>query len=125
MELYMAALHMGPSFDFTAETIDHEILIISPGNYALGYTNVAGGFVVKYVGRSDTDLKKQIKKHLGEYEKYRKFKFSYASSSRVAFEKECMNYHDFGGDKRKLKKPKHPEPPDNTDWVCPVCNKLD
>ena len=28
---------------------------------------------------------------------YTRFAFSYARSAEAAFEKECRNYHDFGG----------------------------
>jgi len=67
----------------------------SPGNYSLG--RVADGtFYVSYVGRSDSDLNDRLKDWVGEY---KKFKFSYATSPKAAFEKKCQNYHDFGGAK--------------------------
>lgn len=121
----MATLNMAGSFDFNAETVDVQVTKKSAGNYALGYTNGEGKFVVRYVGNSDADLNEDIKKHIGESEKYKKFKYSYAASPKEAFEKVCQNYHDFGGDKNKLRNVKHPVRPDNTDWTCPVCNKLD
>ena len=86
---------------------------------ALGYVDNKGIFRVQYVGRSDTDVNDRIKDHLGE--NYAAFKFSYATSPKAAFEKECQNYHDFGGSK-KLKNNIHPDHPDNSpNWKCPVC----
>jgi len=120
----MANLGMKDSFDFDEETVDAQVTKESPGNFALGFVNDAKAFVVFYVGRADADLNKEIKKHIGEDVKYRRFKYSYAASPKEAFEKECKNYHDFGGDRKKLRNTKHPESPEKSDWVCPVCNKV-
>ena len=62
------------------------------GNYALGHLR-NNEFVPKYVGRSDSNLNRRLKGHVGE--KYKRFKFSYASSKLAAWKKECSNYHDW------------------------------
>ncbi len=62
-----------------------------------------------------------MKSWVGENNKYKHFKFSYATSPKAAFEKECKNYHDFGGSE-KLDNKQHPERPDGTNWECPVCD---
>ena len=116
----MASLGMSGSYDLTNEEIDKQVTKKSPGNYALGYTK-DGTFYVKYVGRSDTDLNKRLKDWVG---KYKKFKFSYATSPKAAFEKECHNYHDFG-ESDKLDNDNHPQRPDGTNWKCPVCDIFD
>jgi len=81
----------GP-FNLTNDEIDNQVTKTSTGNYALGCVSDET-FYVSYVGRSDTDLNDRLKDWVGEY---KKFKFSYATSPKAAFEKESQNYHDFG-----------------------------
>ena len=116
----MASLNMQGSYDLTNEEIDRRITKTSPGNYALGRVG-NDTFYVHYVGRSDTDLNDRLKDWVGSY---KRFKFSYATSPKAAFEKECTNYHDFGKSE-KLDNEIHPQRPDGTNWKCPVCNILD
>jgi hypothetical protein len=47
---------------------------------------------VKYVGRSDSDLKARLLSHVSSG-RYKEFKYSYATSPKAAFEKECQNFH--------------------------------
>lgn len=115
----MASLNMNGPFDLTVEKIDEEIIKTSAGNYALGYMK-EDTFIVQYVGRADKDLNKRLKDWVG---KYIKFKYSYASSPKDAFEKECKNYHDFG--ENKLDNKIHPDRPDGSSWECPVCDIFD
>lgn len=104
---------------FTSEEVDRQITKKQAGNYALGYINEKNIFIVQYVGRSDSDVNNRIKDHLNK--KYTHFKFSYASSPKDAFEKECRNYHDFG-ESKKLDNDIHPDLPANSKkWACPVC----
>lgn len=42
------------------------------------------------------------------------------TSAKAAFEKECHNYHDFGG-KEKLDNTIHPDRPAGSGWKCPCC----
>ncbi len=51
--------------------------------------------------------------------RYTHFQFSYALSARAAFEKECRNYHDFGGS-YGLDNERHPAAPEGTSWGCPA-----
>ena len=116
----MALLDMQGSFDLDNKNIDANITKTSPGNYALG--RVEGGtFYVSYVGRSDTDVNVRLKDWVGQ--KYSKFKFSYASSPKAAFEKECKNFHDCGGTE-KLDNDIHPDRPENSGWKCPLCKNF-
>lgn len=118
----MASLDMKGPYNFTNDKIDEVITRTSAGNYALGYVNDSDSFIVQYVGRSDSDVNTELKSRLSS--KYKKFKYSYAASPKAAFEKECKNYHDFGG-RAKLDNEYHPDRPDGTNWECPVCNKFD
>lgn len=118
----MASLEMNGPYDFNEESIEKVIKKISAGNYALGRENEKGEFIVKYVGRSDGDVKGRLKQHIGE--NYMKFKYSYASSPKEAFDKECKNYHDFG-ENDKLDNEIHPDRPENTNWKCQFCDNFD
>jgi hypothetical protein len=110
---------MNGPYDFTSNEIDSEVTLGKIGNYALGKMN-EGTFIVQYVGRSDTDLNSELKQNLDP--KYPKFKFSYTTTIKQAFEKECRNYHDFGG-KEQLGNKIHPDRPNAmTTLKCPVAN---
>jgi len=115
----MPKLDMEGSYELTAEAIDSVVTRTSPGNYALGYISNST-FIVRYVGRSDTDVNYRLKYWVNDT-RFKQFKFSYATSPKAAFEKECKNYHDFGGDKGKLINNEHPQRPEGTDWKCPIC----
>lgn len=109
----------GP-FDLTNEEIDKRVKKGSIGNYAYGQVD-GNTFYVQYVGRSDDDLNARIKHGVGTYEK---FMFSYAYTKKAAFEKECKNWHDFGGLNGDLDNKIHPDKPDGTDYECPYCNDM-
>lgn len=111
----MSRLNMEGSFLFTSEDIDKQVTRKSPGNYALSYSN-DGTFSVNYVGRSDTDLNRRLKEHLGSG--YKRFKYSYASTPEEAFDKECRNYHDF----TPRDNGNHPDRPRGATWRCPQCS---
>lgn len=124
----MASLNMGSYYPLNQETIDSVILPNRPGNYAYGYIKENGAFGVRYVGRSDTDLLERISHGIAENVdnpslKYEQFKFSYANSPREAYEKECCNYHDFGGEQGRLDNKVHPDKPEGEDIKCPICGK--
>jgi len=114
----MASLEMLGAYDFTSSEIDRVVTKTSPGNYALGREDEKH-FYVNYVGRSDEDINQELKARLTL--NYSKFKYSYATSAKAAFEKECRNYHDFGGSE-KLDNKIHPDRPNETNWKCPVCS---
>lgn len=114
----MASLEMSGPYALTCDQIDRVILVKSAGNYGLGYSSNSS-FTVLYVGRSDSDVNARLKCWVGN-PRYSQFKFSYATSPKAAFEKECRNYHDFGGS-QSLDNEIHPQRPQGTDWRCPVC----
>jgi hypothetical protein len=57
----VALLDMSESYELTNQKIDEIVTQTSPGNYALGYVSNST-FIVRYVGRSDTDLNGRLKK---------------------------------------------------------------
>ena len=116
----MKSLGMGKKLlNLDSGTITDEITKKSPGNYAIGYVS-EDGFVVRYVGRSDSDISDRVKDYIQKRNsKFNKFKFSYAASSKEAYEKECRNYHDFNPPLNDI----HPRKPDGTKYKCPVCGE--
>lgn len=104
----------GP-FSLDHVTIQRVVTRVSPGAYALGYTNDKGSFVVSYVGRSDDNLASRLSNWVGQYDQ---FKAGYFDSPKQAFEKECKMFHDFGGTK-SLDNKIHPARPANSGWKCP------
>lgn len=114
----MPNLDMKGPYDLTDSEIDRVVTKKSRGNYALGRVRDDGTFLVSRVGRSDSDVNARLHDHAGDY---KKFKFSYASSAKAAFEKECENYHDFDPADNKV----HPDRPNGTNWKCPRCDHFD
>lgn len=112
----MTTLKMIGPVTLTCENIDKLIRAQSPGNFALGYIE-GKAFIVKRIGRSDYDLNKQLKDNIG---KYPHFKWSYASSAKEAYHKECQNYHDFGGCD-ELDNDSHPFKPAGEYLLCEIC----
>lgn len=114
----MATLNMEGPYTFNQMTINQKVTKKSAGNYALGHIKSDGTFVVCYVGRSDSDLKARLCQQLVEHP-HPMFKFSYAKGVLEVYEKECRNYHDFGGSK-SLENEIHPDKP----YIlgsCPIC----
>lgn len=129
----MASLNMRGPFPLTDEEVDLRVEEGKIGNYAYGYVEERDGrqiFIVRYVGRSTTDLRAEIKKRHKSENKFTKtdceqFKYSYAETEREAYEKECQNFHDFGGEQSLLNDVHPAKPEDNGTYKCPVkgCNR--
>ena len=81
------------------------------------------GFIPKYVGRSDSDLNKELRTKQTRFKSRQLFKFDYTQTVREAYEKEYLHYHGF---RRQLDNDVHPPRPEGTDYPCPVqdCNEL-
>lgn len=86
----------------------------SAGTFALGYVDHDGNFLIRYVGRSDDDIRGRLCDLIGS-DQY--FKFSYYVSSAGAFHKECELFHDFSPAGNRM----HPERPAGTSLECPRC----
>jgi hypothetical protein len=73
-------LDMDGAFPLTASAIERELTEEAPGNYALGYMD-PDGFVVSFVGRSDTDVRSRLRAWVGAASRYR----TYAPSGRASW----------------------------------------
>jgi hypothetical protein len=56
---------------------------------------------------------------LGADTAYTHFAFCYAPSALAAFEQECRDFHEFGG-REGLDNDRHPRPPADSPWACPL-----
>ncbi len=116
----MTSLEMHASYPLDAAVVSRLVSANAPGNYALGrLTEDQSTFLVSFVGRADNDLRQPLL-YWSREGSFTHFKFSYADSVRAAFEKECANYHDFGGSE-KLQNRNHPARPAGRRWQCPRC----
>lgn len=86
---------------------------ISSGAYALG-TRKGDKFIVKYVGRSDTDLNNRLKDH-ADAGKYSDFKYDY-----FTVKEDFELYHDFKSKGNK----RHPDRPNGKNFRCLICTYL-
>lgn len=129
----MPTLDMFGPFPLTDEEVDKRVKKNMIGNYAYGYKEIQKGkrvFIVRYVGRSDNDLRQEIKMRHKTDAKFTDsdcqcFRFSYAENKKDAYEKECRNYHDFG-ESISLLNEVHPAKPEDDDiYHCPIvhCDK--
>lgn len=109
----MARLDMDGPFDLKNRVIEKEVSAGLVGNYALGFLNKKGKFVVKVVGRADESLREGIKAASKKYSgglfsrlfganTLNKFKFSFANDVDAAFQVECRLFEIFGGTKKLL-----------------------
>ena len=124
----MASLNMRGPFLLTDEEVNNRVEEGRMGNYAYGYVTERDGrqiFIVRYVGRSTTDLREEIKSRHKSNDKFSEvdceyFKYSYAASEREAYEKECRNFHDFGGEQSLLNEIHPAKPQDKSYYTCPI-----
>jgi hypothetical protein len=106
------------SFELDEKTLNQEVAKISPGTFTLGYKK-DGTYYVKFVGRSDTDVRAQLKQYIGQYDR---FKFGFFNSPQAAFDKECELYHALGGSEGKIDNKNHPETLQGATRSCPRCS---
>lgn len=72
---------------------------------------------VIYVGRSDEDLAKELKKYV---EKGKFFSYEYVVSLKEAYLLECKYFHKYK-DNPNFTREDHPIPPKGIEEKCPVC----
>lgn len=97
---------------FPLEDVDSYVARTSPGIYIFS----RDGKTAAYVGRSDDDVRIQIKKLICEDYGYTYCLVEYASSPKEAYIKECEYYHEYGPPDNLH----HPTAPTGTNWKCPV-----
>lgn len=111
----MATTQLSGPYRLQFDDISAVVRLKSAGAFALGYVNDRNTFCIRYVGRSDDDVKARLCEMIGS-EQF--FKFSYFVSSVGAFLKECELFHDF----KPIGNRFHPERPRGTSLVCPRCH---
>jgi hypothetical protein len=83
----MGSLEMNGSYPLNDEAIDAMVSRTSPGNYALGYLD-GTTFMVFYVGRSDSDVRRRLHEWVGTPSRYDK----YAPSAKAAWGSRPRGY---------------------------------
>lgn len=114
----MPSLNRNGPYQLDKKTVDEKVSTTAPtsaGNYALGKWGPSGTFSPHYVGRSDSDINERLN-YWVENSKHTLFKFSYASTTKEAYIKECRNYYEFAPPEKC-----HPDKPKGTNYNCPVC----
>ena len=115
----MACLRMFGPYDLTPDNIERYVRPYAAGVFAVGYTRESGAFVVRYIGRSDSDLRTELRAHSSD--ETARFKWVESASQMSAFDTQCELYHEFGGPD-SLENDEHPARPKGSKWVCPVCD---
>lgn len=104
---------LGP-YPLSYDEINDSVVPKMPGTYALGRTDSSGRFCVRFVGRSDDDVRARLCEYIGSDSL---FKFIHFLTPKAAFEKECELYHQFSPPGNRV----HPSRPSGTGWTCPYC----
>ena len=84
-----------------------------PGAFVLGPLRMDGHLTVKLTGRAD-DLAQALRSHI---ERYEAFGFVRAASTEEALAIECLLFHHF----EPADNTGHPQVPEGSRWICPVC----
>ena len=84
-------LPFGP-YPLTAEGIKVNVMVTSPGAYALGKRGNDGVFYIGYVGRADDGVAKRLRDHEGGISP--RFHVTFCGSAEAAYVKECQLHHD-------------------------------
>jgi hypothetical protein len=87
----MGLLEMNGSYPLSHEAIDEMVSRTSPGNYALGYMD-GSTFIVFYVGRSDSDVKRRLHEWVGAPSRYER----YAPCAKAAWGSRPRRYRPHG-----------------------------
>lgn len=116
----MYEMNLDGPYKLNSDTINSIITKEKSGVYTLGHIKNQT-FVVDYVGRSDKNLNSRLKEHIEDSRQYTHFKAKYAWSTKMAFDMECIMYHDYGG-KKHLDNENHPDRKNHKNWRCPICD---
>jgi hypothetical protein len=87
----------------------------STGTYFLAIRS-GEGYLIKYVGRSDTHLRQRLLTHV-ENNKYTHFSIEITNTIFEAFRLECREWHNSFPLDNKI----HPRKPKRLDYQCPYC----
>ena len=106
-----------------SETIANQLASKQIGNYWLGHFSADGSFIVRYIGRSDTCLKRRLLEH-AKKGKYEAFIFRKTEQIKESFDIECREWHllkNIG----QLDNLIHPDSPTRLPYKCKYCSSID
>ena len=114
----MNSLGMGlTAFALTSDTVRAIVTKTSPGCYVLGRSGSDGKFLLRYVGRADTDVREGLLELVGKPSwESPCFKIQYTKTAKDAFQIECTIYHEF----RPPENASHPASSHDSGWTCPI-----
>ena len=105
-------------YEFSINEIRKHVACGLIGYYWLGCLDTDGGFVRKYIGRSDKSLlKRLIRQFQNKGMSYTHFEFFTTQSILEAFRKECAGYHYAIDIDNKI----HPDAPNWLPYACQYC----
>ena len=106
------------SYEFSINEIRKYVACGLIGYYWLGWLDTDGGFVRKYIGRSDKSLLKRLVRQFQDKGMlYTHFEFFPTQSILEAFRKECAGYH-YAIEKGNEIHPAHPK---RLPYECQYC----
>jgi len=104
------------------ETIAQNVARKLIGNYWLGDFSSNGSFFVRYIGRSDTCLRRRLSEHSGK-RKYEAFVFRESEQIKEAFDCECREWHLLNS-LGQLDNQIHPDSPSKLPYKCVYCKAI-
>lgn len=113
----MVLQYLAGPYTLTQEYIHTIVREKHPGVFVVGNRSQQNEFIPRYVGMAHSDLHKRLLDFVG---KYAAFKFTYCTSPKEAFKKECMIYHGCGP-YCELENQEHPSHGEEESWRCPIC----
>ena len=105
-----------------SDTIAQNVARKLIGNYWLGDFSSDGSLYVRYIGRSDTCLRRRLKEHSGKA-KYEAFVFRESEQIKEAFDIECREWHMLNS-LGQLDNQIHPDSPSKLPYKCAYCKTI-
>lgn len=106
-----------------SETIAQNLVSKQIGNYWLGHFSATGSFVVRYIGRSDTCLKRRLSQHAAKG-KYEAYVFRPSEQIKESFDIECREWHLLKSIDQ-LDNIIHPDSPTRLPYKCNYCKSIE
>jgi len=101
-------------------TVSLNVECKSIGSYLLGYIDPEDEFIPLYPGRSDTNLRNRLYKHVS-FGDFTHFRFFPTQRVRDAYHQECRDYHLLH--RSGITNIIHPGHPKGLPYSCPYCPK--
>lgn len=111
----------GP-FQLSQNVIDAVVTETTPAVYVIRRieeTKSYAHYRARIERADDGALKAELKQWIGT--DYRVFCFEHVGEPYTAFQKQCMLWHEMGGESNKLDNEGHPLPNKGSTTLCPIC----